>query len=267
MHEQRAKFARFIHRKAFSNVVIALILINSITLGLETDAAFMAAHGGFLHLIDHLILGFFVAELTLKLCVFRGVFFRSGWNIFDFVIITISLIPSIGSFSVLRTLRIFRTLRLISTVPAMRTVVSALLKSIPGMASVLSILIIVFYVSAVMATQTFGVVSDPKMYALFGTIKNSMFTLFQLMAMDNFTDDIIGPTLVYFPHATAFFVLFIVVTTFSVLNLFIGIIVDALNGIHEQENEGKKEVAHDELMCELKKIRSDIDLLLKPKHD
>lgn len=258
----RVRLAKFIHGKLFNRTVVTLILLNALTLGLETDPAIMAQYGVLLHRIDHVLLGFFVAELALRIYVLRGHFFRSGWNIFDFVIVGISLLPHIGPFSMLRTLRILRTFRLISTVPAMRMVVSALLRSIPGMASVMAILLVVFYVSAVMTTQIFGAVADPKMHALYGDIGNSMFTLFQLMTMDNWVNDVARPTLKHFPNAASFFVVFIVITSFSVLNLFIGIIVDAMNVLHERDTEAEKERLHNEHLQALKDIQSDINKIL-----
>lgn len=254
----RTKLARIIHSKLFSNTIIALIIVNSITLGLETNADMMASYKPFLHTADHIILGIFVAELLMRLYVFRANFFKSGWNVFDFLIIGISILPHVGPFSMLRTFRILRTFRLLSTVPAMRKVVTALIQSIPGMLSVLSILFIVFYVAAVIATQQLGNIPDPKMQELFGTLGHSLFTLFQLMTMDNFTDDIIQPTLKYYPDATPYFVAFIVVTTFSVLNLFIGIIVDALNGIHDQTIEAEHERLHEEEMQALRELRAEV---------
>lgn len=263
MPECRAKLAKIIHSKLFSNTIIALIIINSITLALETDAAIMAAHGALLHLIDHVIVGIFVVEIALRIFVFRRAFFLSGWNIFDFVIVGISLMPHIGPFSMLRTLRILRTFRLLSTVPAMRKVVTALLQSIPGMASVLSILFVVFFVSAVMATQLLGAVNDPRMHELFGTLGHSLVTLFQLMTLDNYMDDIVKPTVVHFPHATPYFIAFMIVTTFSVLNLFIGIIVDALNTLHDDVLEAEHERLHNEEMTALKDLRNDVERLIQ----
>ncbi|MCE9507829.1 MAG: ion transporter [Alphaproteobacteria bacterium] len=263
MTDCRARLAVIVNNKYFTNAVIALILFNAVTLGLETDRALMASHAGLMHTIDRAVLWIFVVELALRIYVLRGPFFRSGWNVFDFVIVGISLIPHVGPFSMLRTLRILRVFRLISTVPTLRKVVSALLISIPGMASVLSILFLVFYVSSVMTTQIFGVVDDPKMYELYGTIGNSMSTLFQLMTMDNWVTGIAAVTMVHFPNAMLFFAAFIIITSFAVLNLFIGIIVDALNIVHDTNPKNERSRIHEAQMQVLNDIKADVERLLE----
>ncbi|WP_435640471.1 ion transporter [Micavibrio aeruginosavorus] len=228
--------ATIVNSRVFNRFIIAVILVNAVMLGLETDDAIMAAHGPLLHMLDRVIIGIFVVELAMKLVLWRGSFFRNGWNVFDFIVVAISLLPMIAMFSVLRVFRVFRVFRLISVVPQMRRVVSALLRAIPGMASILAVLLVVFYVAAVMATQIFGHTDDPVLENLFGSIGASMYTLFQLMTLEGWSENIAAPTLVHYPWSWVFFVGFIVVTTFAVLNLFIGIIVDAMNMIHDEED-------------------------------
>ena len=251
----------FIESKNFVNVITALILINAITLGMETDPGIMARYGDTLHMIDRIILMFFVVELALKLTVYRLNFFKGGWNWFDFIIVGISLIPASGSLAIFRTLRVLRVLRLLSVVPSMRRVISALLRAIPGMASIMSVLMIIYYVAAVFATQVFGKADSPELQEMFGTIGDSMFTLFQLMTLENWHDGIAVPTMAVFPFAWIFFVVFIVVTSFAVLNLFIGVIVDAMNIIHaEEDSSGDKK---DPLQQEISELRAEIAGLRK----
>lgn len=263
----RAALAKFIHSKPFSNTVIGLILLNAVTLGLETDAGIMASHGPLLHTIDHAVLWFFVAELSLRIYALRGSFFRGGWNLFDFAIVVMSLLPHVGPFSMLRTLRILRAFRLISAVPAMRKVVSAMISSIPGMASVISILAVVFYVAAVITTQVFGAVDEPQMKMLWGTIGDSMRTLFQVMTLDNWMGDVVMPTRVHFPNSGLFFTVFVMVTSFSVLNLFIGIIVDAMNILHAEDREDAEELARREHIELLRDIRAEMAKLAAMRKD
>ena len=135
--------------RAVTSFITILILINAITLGLETDAEILSDFGATLHWIDRIILVIFSIELTLKFYVYRLNFFRSGWNIFDLVIVSIAWLPTSGALTVLRTLRILRVLRLISVVPQMRRVVSAIGYSIPSMVSVVGVLGLTFYVAAV----------------------------------------------------------------------------------------------------------------------
>ena len=142
--------------------------------------------------------------------------------------------------SVLRAFRIFRALRLLSVVPSMRRVISALFRAMPGMTAILSVLLVIYYVAAVLATHVFGHSQDATLESLFGSVGDSMFTLFQLMTLEGWRDGIAEPAMAVYPWSWVFFVVFIVVTSFAVLNLFIGVIVDAMNIIHEEEdrNEG-----------------------------
>ena len=239
-----------------------MILLNAVTLGLETDDHIRAEYGAALHVVDLVILGIFVIEILLKLFAYRLSFFRAGWNVFDFGIVAIALIPAAGAFSILRAMRIFRMLRLLSIVPSMRRVITALLNAVPGMLSILGIMMIIFYIAAVMATKVFGGSSDPLMQEMFGSMGDSMFTLFQVMTLEDWPD-VAGPTMVLFPWAWVFFVTFIVVTSFAVLNLFVGIIVDAMDIIHDFEEEGKgvKDFVHKEnedIRNELDSLRGDM---------
>lgn len=247
--------------KAFTRFVTFLILLNAVTLGLETDPGISAKYGPLLFTIDHVILGLFVVELLMRLFVHRMRFFRDGWNVFDFIIIIVSLLPAVEFFSALRTFRIFRVLRLMSVVPKMRRVITALFSAMPGMASVMAVLLVIFYVAAVFTTHVFGVSQDPKIHALFGDIGNSMFTLFQLMTLEGWVADVAQPVMAVYPHSWIFFVLFIIVTSFAVLNLFIGIIVDALNILHDQEDADGSERHHSEEMQVLMDIKQQLSHL------
>lgn len=256
----RSRIEAWVTSKPFVNVITAVILANAVTLGLETSHSIMAAHGNLIRAVDHVILGVFVVELILKLFALGGRFFKSGWNLFDFAVVAISLFPASGPFAVLRTLRVLRVMRLISTVPSLRRVVSALLTAIPGMTSVMSVLLVIFYVSAVMTTQIFGAVDDARMQALYGTIGDSMFTLFQIMTLEGW-HEVAETTLQYFPSAWAFFVVFIVVTSFAVLNLFIGIIVDAMNILHDEAGDTLAHRDHTEEMQLLIEMKQEVKAL------
>lgn len=253
-----SRLQAFLEHKNFTGFITVLILLNAITLGLETDDGLMATHGALLHAIDHAILAVFVLELALKLVAYRLNFFRVGWNWFDLIIIGVSLIPATGALSVLRALRVFRVLRLLSVVPSMRRVVSALFRAIPGMASIMSVLLVIYYVAAVLATHTFGHSHDETLESLFGSVGASLFTLFQLMTLEGWRSDVANPTMAIYPWAWIFFVVFITVTSFAVLNLFIGVIVDAMNIIHEEEEEAKGEIP---LQTDIQLLRLDIESL------
>lgn len=235
----RLKIATLVEHSTFVYIITALIIINAITLGMETDAEIVAAHGDKLFFIDKTILVVFTVELALKLYAYRLSFFKSGWNNFDFAIVAIAWVPASGPFAILRALRILRVLRLLSVVPQMRKVVGAIGHAIPGMLSVISVLCLLFYVASVMVTKLFGQHPDPQMQEWFGSVGASAYTLFQIMTLESWSMGIVRPTMEFYPWAWIFFVPFIIVTSFAVLNLFIGIIVDSMQTLNE---EGKDEV-------------------------
>jgi voltage-gated sodium channel len=227
----RNRLLAVVEAPRFRHAITAIIVVNAITLGLETWDVAMAAAGSLLHALDRLILGIFVAELTMKMVAYGRRFPRDPWNIFDFVVVAIGLAPSGEGFSVLRALRILRVLRLISIVPSMRRVVQALLSAIPGMGSVVLLLGLIYYVAGVMATKLFGE-TFPQW---FGSIGGSMYSLFQIMTLESWSMDIVRPVMEVYPYAWAFFVPFILLTTFAVLNLFIAIIVNAMESQHRRD--------------------------------
>lgn len=232
------------------NFIIGVIILNAITLGLETSEAIMARLGPLLKMIDRLALAIFVLELAAKTAVYRRRFFANGWNTFDFVIVAISLMPATGNLSVLRAFRVLRVLRMFSVVPKLRAVVQALLEAVPSMASIIVVLMLVYYVTAVLANQLFG----EKFAAWFGTIGRSMYSLFEIMTFDNWSSGIVRPVMEVYPWAWIFFLPFIIVTSFAVLNLFIAIIVNSMQAQHEAENQQAQSTADNNLALELQRL-------------
>ncbi|WP_237216971.1 ion transporter [Falsiroseomonas oryziterrae] len=224
----RARIARLVLSAPFQRVVIGLILFNAVTLGLETSGSIMESWGGLLHTLDRIVLVAFTIELALRIYAFRGRFFRDPWGLFDFLIVAISWAPDSGPLAVLRALRVLRVLRLISVVPSLRNVVEAMLAALPGMGSIVLLMALVFYVAAVMAVKLFGSAMEE-----FATLGAAFFTLFQLMAMDDF-GNLVRQAMEHQPLAWLFFIPFSVVATFVVLNLFIGVIVESIQTLREQ---------------------------------
>lgn len=219
----RARIASWIDSAPVQRAIIALVVLNAATLGLETVPAAMQRYGDLLVAVDRGLLAVFVAELVVKLYAFGGRFFRTGWNVFDFAVVGIALLPAAGSLSVLRALRVLRILRVVSAVPKLRFMVEALVKSIPGIGSIALLLGLFFYVFAVMATKLYGAAFPH----WFGSLGTSLFSLFQVMTLEGWVD-IAREVMSQRPGAWAFFVLFILLATFTVLNLFIGMIVKAM---------------------------------------
>lgn len=219
----RERLDAWVESSRFQNVIIALVILNAITLGLETVPEVASVAGGWLPLVDRTLLAIFVGELMLKVLAQGARFIRSGWNLFDAAVIAIALVPSAGPFSVFRALRVLRILRLVSVVPRLRAVVEALARSLPGMGAIALLLGIFFYVFAVVATKLFG--ADFPHW--FGNLWMSMFSLFQIMTLEAWAE-IARAVMERHPAAWLFFITFILLATFTVLNLFIALIVKAM---------------------------------------
>jgi voltage-gated sodium channel len=257
----RQRITRFVEHAKFNQFILGLILINAVLLGMETSANLMAQYGEVLLLLDKVFLTIFVIEVLLRIFAYRLNFFKDPWSLFDFVVVAIALIPASGPLAVLRSLRVLRVLRVLSMVPSMRRVVSALLGSLPGLSSIALVLVLIYYVFAVMATKIFGT-AFPEW---FGSIGASFYTLFQVMTLESWSMGVARPVMEQFPHAWLFFVPFILVATFTMLNLFIAIIVNTMQTFSEEEHalqreqDKQQEVAEQQLMHgELRAIREEL---------
>ncbi|MBL8425640.1 MAG: ion transporter [Candidatus Accumulibacter phosphatis] len=233
----RQRVRAWIEHPRVQNFIIVLILLNATLLGLETSSGAMAAAGGLILGLDRAILAVFVVEIALRLYAHRAAFWRDPWSVFDFAVVAIALVPAIGPLAVLRALRVLRVLRLLTMVPSMRRVVGALLAAIPGLGSIVLVLLIIYYVFAVIATNLFAT-TYPEW---FGDIGRSLYTLFQIMTLESWSMGIARPVMERFPYAWVFFVPFILVATFTMLNLFIAIIVNAMQSYNEAEQHAAKE--------------------------
>lgn len=217
--------ARILADPRTERAVLALIIVNAITLGLETSPPVMAAYGPLLEVIDEAVLAVFVIELAARMAVHRLHFFRDPWSLFDLFVVGIALVPATESLSVLRALRIQRVLRLVTAVPSLRRVVGGLVTALPGMGSILLLLMLIFYVFSVMGAKLFG----PAKPELFGDLGRTAYTLFQVMTFDDWSAGVVKPLLADYPFAWVFFVAFILLSSFMALNLFIGVVVSALD--------------------------------------
>ncbi len=249
----RTRLQSFIETRRFEYGITAVIVINAIGLGLETSPEAMASFGTAIRALDRIAIAIFVVELAAKLFVYRLGFFRNGWNVFDLVIVTLALVPASQQMSVLRSLRILRALRLVSVVPSMRKVIVGLFSAIPSIGTVIVMLLLLFYISAVMATKLFGG-AFPEW---FGTLGSSFYSLFQIMTLESWSMGIVRPVMEQFPYAWAFFVPFILVTSFIVLNLFIGVIVNAMS----EATDGEAHDEREEILSELCRLSEEVRAL------
>lgn len=251
----RDKVAAFLEQAWVTNFIIGVILFNAVLLGLETSDAIMATAGPLILALDSLCLAIFVLEIALKLYAHGLRFFKSGWNIFDFLIVGIALVPATQGFSVLRALRILRVLRVISATPRLRRVVEGFITALPGMGSVFLLMALIFYIGAVMATKLF---SDA-FPEWFGDLGRSAYSLFQIMTLESWSMGIVRPVMEVFPWAWAFFVPFIMVTTFAVVNLLVGLIVNSMQDAHAEESNEKTDAYRDQVLARLEAIEKRLD--------
>ena len=256
----RQKLVQLLTSRLWERAIVSIILVNSIVLGLETDAGIVAAFGPLLHGLDAIILAIFVVEIVLRIYAFGPRFFRDPWSLFDFLVVAIALVPASGPFQVLRALRILRVLRLVSVMPALRRVVGGLIAALPGMGSIVVLMAMLFYVAAVMATNLFGG-SFPDW---FGNLGASLYTLFQVMTLESWSMGIVRPVMAQYPLAWMFFVPFILLSTYAVLNLFIGVIVSAMQEETEATATADRQVLHDDsaaILSELRALRAELAAL------
>lgn len=246
----RDKIRAIIETARFRNIIMGVIIFNAILLGLETSATIMANAKGLIRVLDAICLYIFIAEIGLKLYANRLAFFRSGWNIFDFLIVGIAIVPGSQGFAVLRALRVLRVLRLISGTPSLRRVVEGFLTALPGMGSVFMLMSLIFYIGAVMATKLFGE-AFPQW---FGTLGGSAYSLFQIMTLESWSMGIVRPVMEQFEYAWAFFIPFIMVTTFAVVNLLVGLIVNSMQDAHHEEANEATDTYRDEVLKRLEAI-------------
>lgn len=255
----RDNLQNLLESSRFSSFIMSVIIFNAVLLGLETSQTVAGSIGGILQFFDRLCLAIFVIELLLKLFVYRGRFFRDGWNIFDFIIVGISLVPAADGLSALRALRILRVLRLVSTAPRLRRVVEGFITALPGMASVFMLMALIFYIGAVIATKLFGHTFEE----WFGTLGRSGYSLFQIMTLESWSMGIVRPVMKVYPYAWAFFVPFIMVTTFAVVNLLVGLIVNSMQDAHSEESNAETDSYRDDVTARLAAIEKRLDALIE----
>ena len=272
----RARLREILDGATVRNAIIALIVVNAITLGMETSEEIMAEAGSVILAIDRFCLVVFTVEVALKIYAFGTRFPRSAWNLFDFVIVAISWMPVGQGASVLRALRILRVLRVISVAPRLRRVVEGFVTALPGMGSVFVLMGIIFYIGAVMATKLFGTCAVGPETALsgvctaeqaalfdewFGSLPRSLYSLFQVMTLESWSMGIVRPVMEEWPYAWAFFVPFIMVTTFAVVNLLVGLIVNSMQEAHSEEEHAATDVFRDEVLERLRAIEARVQSL------
>ena len=244
----------FFESAFFQYFIVIIITINSVLIGAETSEVVMNSIGSYIDFFDLLILVLFTLEIILKIFVYRSRFFRSSWNLFDFAIVAISIIPAAGSFSVFRALRIIRTLRLLKSIPKLRLIIESLLKSIPSIGWISVLLAIVYYTFAVIGVNIFGE-AYPK---YFGDLSASFFTLFQIMTLESWSSAIARPIMDGVPFAAIYFISFILIATYTTLNIFIAIVVNTMNEVSLKDLQAEEEHIKDFVREENSKLHNQL---------
>jgi voltage-gated sodium channel len=253
----RARLRAILLTPQWDRAITALILANAVILGLETSDSVMAAAGDVLTAIDSIIIALFVVEIALRIFAHGRDFWRDPWSVFDFSVVALTLVPATGNLSVLRALRIIRALRLVAAVDSMRRVVNGLIQAIPGMGAVVLLLSLIFYVFAVMGTNLYG----ETLPELFGTLGASAYSLLQVMTLEGWNTEIVNPVMEKHPYALAFFLPFMVISSFAILNLFIGIIVDSMQREAQADDAAAQKSSEESMgaiLAELRTLREEV---------
>jgi voltage-gated sodium channel len=222
--------------RRFQNAILAVIVANAVLIGLETSPALWERWGGLFHALNFAVQAIFAVEIAVRLLAHAprvDRFFRDGWNVFDFTIVALSLLPAAGAFAtVARLARLLRALRIVSALPELRLIVATMLRSIPSLANVIVLLGLILYVYAVVGLHLFGG-ADP---AHWGTLPRAGLTLFEILTLEGWVD-LMDASLAATPWAWVYYVSFVVLAVFVVINLFIAIVINNLEAAKGEERE------------------------------
>lgn len=254
----------------FTHIIIGLILFNAVLLGLETVERWYSQYFHWFHFFDQLLLWVFTLEIIIRLLSYRRpwTFFKDGWNIFDFVIVASGHILTGAPFvTVLRILRVLRVLRAFSVIPSLRRMVNALLMTIPALGNILLLMSLIFYIFGVAGTVLFREASPE----YFGTLGRSLLTLFQVVTLESWASGVMRPLLAQVPWSWIYFVSFVLIGTFVIFNLFVGVIVNNVDRAEEEEMKAALQLSgelsdeeHTKLMrIEFKEMKKQMDLIQK----
>ena len=223
--------------KIFKNTIVLIILINSIVLGLITSEAIYAKFGELLEFILSACVVIFTVEITLRIIAKGWKFFLNGWNIFDFLLITMALMPETGAAITFRVFRVLRALRMVSSMKKLRHIVSAILVSAPHVFWAAVLEMIIFYIFGIMGQNLF----HEAFPQWFGTLGETVYTLFQVTTLESWSMGIARPVMKVYPWAWCYFVPFVMISSYIVLNVVVGVVVNATSDISEDDNISMKD--------------------------
>lgn len=252
------KVRSFVECRPLQWAILAVIFFNSLLFGLQTSHEMVQSHGSALRCLDQICLWIFVAELGLKVLAYGTRFPRDPWNLFDFLIVAVSFAPDMGMFSSLRLFRVLRVFKLVSGMRHMRIIISAIMRSLPGVSWAGMLLLIVYYVYGIIATNLFG----PAFPDWFGDLGKSMYSLFQIMTLESWSMGIARPVIARFPSAWVFFVTYIIISSFIALNIVVGIVLNSIGDSFKKE-ECADDAAPADALAEIEKLKRQIEVVEK----
>ncbi len=251
----------FVECRYFQSAVLLVIVFNAVLFGLQTSSAIVAQCGTWLSRLDGFCLVVFTCELILKIIVYNRRFCRDPWNVFDFVIVAVSFVPDMGMFSSVRLFRVLRVFKLISGVRSMRVILSAIIKSLPGVGWASFLLGLVYYVYGILATNIFG----SRFPDWFGSLGKSVYSLFQIMTLESWSMGIARPVIAEFPYAWVFFISYILISSFIVMNVVVGIVLTSIGDSCKNDDGSVKnpdsELKKFDLKLEFEKLRMQMSVI------
>lgn len=245
------KIRQLVESKWFQFSVLGIICLNAIVFGIQTSAWARVQCGKWLNVVDIVCLGVFTVELVLKIIVYNRRFCKDPWNVFDFIVVAVSFVPDCGMFSSIRLFRILRIFKLISGIRHMRIILGAIVKSVRGIMWTGSLLLLIYYVYGILGTHLFGV----RFEDWFGSLGKSIYSLFQIMTLESWSMGIARPVIAVYPYAWIYFVSYILMSSFLVMNVVVGIV---LNSISECCQASESETKKSSLQEELSKLKEQI---------
>ena len=276
------KLTLFVESHGFQNFILVIIVLNCIIMGVQTSATITLKYGDVLSACDKICLYIFITELVLKIWVYKNKFLKSGWNIFDFIIVIVSILSDFSYLSTMRVFRIFRVfrslkamkslkslrgLRLISGIEKLQVIVVAIINSIPSILWTGGLLLLIYYIFAIMGVSLFGSAFPD----WFGNLGKAMYTLFQVMTLESWSMGISRPVMSVYPLAWIYFIPFVLTSSFIVMNVVVGIVVNSISEVAQNnrvERIEKEDIDHNiEIEVQIiKEHLANLEVLIDKKH-
>ncbi|TLS67480.1 ion transporter [Mariprofundus erugo] len=252
---------RVVSARAFEYFIIAVILFSAVLIGLETSEELSATYGGLIQWGNRIVLSIFIGEAMLKIFAVAPrlrLYFGSGWNLFDFSIILLAMLPSTGEMAMLaRLARLLRVLRLITAIPELRLIVETLIRSIPSMGNIMLLMGVIFYIYAVAGQQLFHE-HDPEHWRDLGI---SLLTLFRIVTLESWTS-VMYTAMEMNPYSWIYFVSFVIMGTFVIINLFIAVVINNLEEAKQERLASMRQPpSKDDLLRELEQTQAALERL------